>query len=180
MPTVTLLEKVYGSFSPENFEPVFSSLCKGLKVKLKVVGETNRGWVQIEVSGEDENAALNFIDREMGKIADRKFLTHKIIERRKEQFGESDTHTERDKAEKNGFTEKLMHQIFPPGTQNFPHTDFPESSRVPGYCKVHIINGSDDENEEGDATQDIGIKRVAAGHIKRTPLCTQIDFLKGL
>jgi hypothetical protein len=66
MPTVTLLEKVYGSFSPENFEPVFSSLCKGLKVKLKVVGETNRGWVQIEVSGEDENAALNFIDREMG------------------------------------------------------------------------------------------------------------------
>jgi hypothetical protein len=66
MPTVTFLEKVYGSFSPENFEPVFSSLCKGLKVKLKVVGETNRGWVQIEVSGEDEIAALHFIDREMG------------------------------------------------------------------------------------------------------------------
>ncbi|MBE0511950.1 DUF2110 family protein [Candidatus Bathyarchaeota archaeon] len=66
MPTVTLLEKVYGSFSPENFEPVYSSLCKGLKVKLKVVGETNRGWVQIEVSGEDEIAALHFLDREMG------------------------------------------------------------------------------------------------------------------
>ena len=66
MPTVTLLERVYGSFSPENFEPVFSSLCKGLKVKLRVVGETNRGWVQIEVSGEDEIAALHFLDREMG------------------------------------------------------------------------------------------------------------------
>ncbi len=66
MPTATLLEKVYGSFSPENFEPVFSSLCKGLKVKLRVVGETNRGWVQIEVSGEDEVAALHFLDREMG------------------------------------------------------------------------------------------------------------------
>jgi hypothetical protein len=66
MPTVTLLEKVYGSFSPENFEPVFSSLCKGLKVKLRVVGETNRGWVQIEVSGEDEIAALHFLDRETG------------------------------------------------------------------------------------------------------------------
>ncbi len=66
MPTATLLEKVYGSFSPENFEPVFSSLCKGLKVELRVVGETNRGWVQIEVSGEDEVAALHFLDREMG------------------------------------------------------------------------------------------------------------------
>jgi hypothetical protein len=66
MPTVTLLEKVYGSLSPENFEPVYSSLCKGLKVKLRVVGETNRGWVQIEVSGEDEVAALHFLDREKG------------------------------------------------------------------------------------------------------------------
>ncbi len=66
MPTVTLLEKVYGSFSPETFEPILSSLCKGLKVKLRVVGETNRGWVQMEVSGEDEIAALHFLDREMG------------------------------------------------------------------------------------------------------------------
>lgn len=66
MPTVTLLEKAYGSFSPETFEQVFSSLCKGLKVKLRVVGETHRGWVQIEVSGEDEVAALHFLDREMG------------------------------------------------------------------------------------------------------------------
>jgi hypothetical protein len=66
MPTVTLLEKVYGSFSPETFEPVFSSLCKGLKVTLRVAGETNRGWVQLEVSGEDEIAALHFLDREIG------------------------------------------------------------------------------------------------------------------
>ena len=66
MPTVTLLEKVYGPFSPETFEPVFSSLCKGLKVKLKVVGKTERGWVQVEVSGEDEIAALHFIDQEIG------------------------------------------------------------------------------------------------------------------
>lgn len=66
MPTVTLLEKVYGPFSPEAFEPVFSSLCKGLKVELRVVGKTNRGWVQVEISGEDEIAALHFIDREIG------------------------------------------------------------------------------------------------------------------
>lgn len=66
MPTVTLLEKVYGSFSPETFEQVFSSLCKGLKVKLRVISETNRGWIQIEVSGEDEIVALHFLEQKMG------------------------------------------------------------------------------------------------------------------
>jgi len=63
---VTLLEKVYGSFSSETFESLFSSLCKGLKVKLKVVGETGRGWIQVGVSGEDETVALHYLDREVG------------------------------------------------------------------------------------------------------------------
>jgi len=66
MPTVTLLEKVYGSFSPETFEQIFSSLCKGLKIKLRVIGKTNRGWIQIKVSGEDETVALRFLDQEIG------------------------------------------------------------------------------------------------------------------
>jgi len=66
MPTVVLLERVYGPFSPDVFEPVLSSLCKGLKVRLRAVGKTSRGWIQIEVSGEDETAALHFIDREIG------------------------------------------------------------------------------------------------------------------
>ncbi len=66
MPKFTLLEKVYCSFSPKTFETLFSSLLKGLKVKLKVVGETNRGWIQIEVFGEDALAALHFIDRKIG------------------------------------------------------------------------------------------------------------------
>ena len=66
MSTVTLLEKVYGSISPMTFEQALSSLCKGLRVKLRVVGQTNRGWIQIEVSGEDEIAALRFLDREIG------------------------------------------------------------------------------------------------------------------
>jgi hypothetical protein len=66
MPTVTVLEKLYGSGSPETFETVYSSLCRGLKVQLSFAGTTNRGWVQIEVSGEDETAALNFLDRKIG------------------------------------------------------------------------------------------------------------------
>ena len=66
MPIVTLLEKAYGPFSPEAFEPIFSSLCKGLEVRLKVVGKTNRGWIQVDISGEDREVALRFIDREIG------------------------------------------------------------------------------------------------------------------
>lgn len=66
MPEVTLLEKGYGSFSPEKFGSHLSSLCRGLHVKLKVVGVTSRGWVQIEVSGEDEVAALTLLERDVG------------------------------------------------------------------------------------------------------------------
>jgi len=66
MTVVTLLEKAYGPFSPEAFEPTLSSLCKGLNVSLKVVGKTDRGWIQIEVSGEDETAALNYLDQTVG------------------------------------------------------------------------------------------------------------------
>ena len=66
MSTLTLLEKTYGSFSPETFEPVFSSLCQGLKVELRVVGKTSRGWIQVEVSGEDETVASHYLDQEVG------------------------------------------------------------------------------------------------------------------
>jgi hypothetical protein len=66
MPTVTVLEKLYGSGSPETFETAYSSLYKGLKVKLDFAGTTSREWVQIDVSGEDETAATSFLDREIG------------------------------------------------------------------------------------------------------------------
>lgn len=66
MPTVTVLEKLYGSASPETFENVYSSFVKGLKIQLNFAGTTNRGWVQMEVSGEDETAALSYLDREIG------------------------------------------------------------------------------------------------------------------
>ncbi|MFQ6080060.1 MAG: DUF2110 family protein [Candidatus Bathyarchaeia archaeon] len=66
MQRVTLLEKVYGPISSKTLEPTLLSLCKGLKVGLKVVGETSRGWVQIEVSGEDETVALRYLDQRVG------------------------------------------------------------------------------------------------------------------
>ena len=66
MPVVTVLEKVYAPFSPKMFEPTFTSLCEGLRVRLEVAGKTDRGWLQIDVSGEDEIATLNFLDRKIG------------------------------------------------------------------------------------------------------------------
>ena len=70
MQRVTLLEKVYGPISSETLEPTLLSLCKGLKVSLKVVGETNRGWIQIELSGEDKIAALRYLDQKVGLAPD--------------------------------------------------------------------------------------------------------------
>jgi hypothetical protein len=66
MPTVTLLEKLYGSLSPKAFEAALSPLLQGLKIRWKVVGETDRGWIQIEFSGEDETAASNYLSQKIG------------------------------------------------------------------------------------------------------------------
>jgi hypothetical protein len=66
MSIVTLLEKVYNPFPPDLFEPFFSSLCEGLKVRLRVVGKTSRGWIQVDVSGEDKDVAVRLLDQKVG------------------------------------------------------------------------------------------------------------------
>jgi len=66
MSTVTLLEKVYGPFSPQQFQTKLASLCKDLEVKAKVVDKTSRGWLQVELSGEDQKVAIGFLDYEIG------------------------------------------------------------------------------------------------------------------
>jgi hypothetical protein len=66
MQTVTVLEKLYGSGSPETFEKLCSGLVSGLEVKLSFAGTTKRGWIQLRVYGEDETAALSLLDQEVG------------------------------------------------------------------------------------------------------------------
>ena len=66
MSTVTVLEKLYGSGSPEIFEKLYSGLVSGLEVRLSFAGTTNRRWIQLQVSGEDETAALSLLDCEVG------------------------------------------------------------------------------------------------------------------
>jgi len=66
MPIVTVLEKLYGSGSPETFEKLYSGLVSGLNVQLRFAGTTDRGWINLDVSGDDETAALSLLDREIG------------------------------------------------------------------------------------------------------------------
>lgn len=66
MPTITLLEKVYGPFGQQLFQARLASLCEGLNVEAKVVGKTGRGWVQVELTGEDQKVVIGFLDREIG------------------------------------------------------------------------------------------------------------------
>jgi len=63
---VVLLEKVYGQSRPEDFTPALLTLCSGLEVEVKVVGTAGRGWIVVEVSGEDETVALELLREEMG------------------------------------------------------------------------------------------------------------------
>ena len=70
MPTVTVLEKLYGSVSPAAFEQRYSSLVKGLDVQARFAGTTEHGWIQLNVSGNDQTIALSLIDREFGTAPD--------------------------------------------------------------------------------------------------------------
>ena len=66
MSTVTLLEKIYGSNSVATFEEHYSRLVEGLDVQLHFLGKTERGWMQLDVSGKDQTIALNLLDQKIG------------------------------------------------------------------------------------------------------------------
>jgi hypothetical protein len=66
---VTLLEKAYGSFFTRSFETMLRGLCGDLKIKVAVQGTSVRGWVKVNVSGEDEAIALRLLEREIGVAA---------------------------------------------------------------------------------------------------------------
>ena len=63
---VVVLEKAYGPHEPREFTPAFLSLCSGLSVDVRVVGSIGRGWLVLELSGEDEEVALRLIAEEIG------------------------------------------------------------------------------------------------------------------
>ena len=63
---VVVLERAYGRYRPEDFTPALLNLCSGLAVSVRVVGTVGRGWLLVELSGEDVEVAVRLIDMEMG------------------------------------------------------------------------------------------------------------------
>lgn len=66
MPTITVLDKIYGPNSVASFEKYYSDLIEGLEVQLQFKGKNNRGWVQLDVSGNDTQVALNLLEQKIG------------------------------------------------------------------------------------------------------------------
>jgi hypothetical protein len=66
MLTLTLLAKAYNNSNLEYAEKFLRSVLKDLKVETEVCGTTDRGWIQVSISGEDEKVAMRYLDRELG------------------------------------------------------------------------------------------------------------------
>jgi hypothetical protein len=64
---MTLLAKVYDRSQSGLIMDLLKSGLEELDVELKIQGATSRGWVQIDVSGEDEKTAVNYLTREFGQ-----------------------------------------------------------------------------------------------------------------
>ncbi|MFP3984503.1 MAG: DUF2110 family protein [Candidatus Bathyarchaeia archaeon] len=63
---VVFLQKIYGELSLGRFEEILKGLCKDLTVVLTNLTVVENGWVKAAVSGEDEKAAIHFLDRKVG------------------------------------------------------------------------------------------------------------------
>lgn len=66
MPTLTLLAKVYADSQLKFFRNYLKMTLKGLMFEANVKGITNRGWIQLDISGEDEKVAVRYLTEEIG------------------------------------------------------------------------------------------------------------------
>jgi hypothetical protein len=88
---VTLSTKVYSNFQTEIVSKFLKSMFKGLNANAEVVDVTSRGLVQVAISGEDENVALQYLADKVGLcpeniVAVKKFST---LKGRITKFGKS-------------------------------------------------------------------------------------------
>jgi hypothetical protein len=69
MSTITILEKAYGRYSKSairSLKQTLTELCAGLKADISGFGRTERGWIQIKISGEDEAVLTKCLERDFG------------------------------------------------------------------------------------------------------------------
>jgi len=66
-----LSERIYGPYASSalaELQKSLSYLVEGLKAEVKIAEVTSKGWVVVEVSGEDEEVAVTYLIRQLGRI----------------------------------------------------------------------------------------------------------------
>ncbi len=66
MTTLTLLTRIYNTHQLKQMDRVLADLFGDLSVEATLTGTQANRWVQLEVSGEDEEVAKNLLEREEG------------------------------------------------------------------------------------------------------------------
>jgi|WetSurMetagenome_2_1015567.scaffolds.fasta_scaffold472527_1 hypothetical protein len=66
MTTYTLLAKIYSSHQRKQIGDIISDLFEGLSVEATVTGEPGESWMQVIISGDDEEIAKNLLARDFG------------------------------------------------------------------------------------------------------------------
>jgi hypothetical protein len=66
MTALTLLIKIHSHTRLKQVDKALTLLFKGLEVEAKVLGTVGDGWVQVDLAGEDEAIATNYLIKEAG------------------------------------------------------------------------------------------------------------------
>lgn len=66
MPTITLAAKSYNGSQLRKIKENLNTLLEGLKVEIQTCKRNEKGWTQIDITGEDTNIALRYLDQKIG------------------------------------------------------------------------------------------------------------------
>jgi hypothetical protein len=66
MTVLTLLTKINHNFQLKQVDKALMPMLKGLEVDAEILGTVADGWVQIDLAGEDEGVATNYLIKEVG------------------------------------------------------------------------------------------------------------------
>ena len=67
MTTLTLLTKIRNNHQLKKIDAALKLAFEGLEVEAKILGTVADGWVQIDLAGEDEEIATNYVIKEIGR-----------------------------------------------------------------------------------------------------------------
>jgi hypothetical protein len=71
MPTVTLTTKIHSNSQLGFADKFLKHKIEGLKVETKRIEVAPRGWIKLQISGEEENVALHYLAEEIGLCPER-------------------------------------------------------------------------------------------------------------